>query len=109
MRVLLRQLININSSIDKIKRENPGIRFVLSREGDLDMEVDEKTKLSEEALSRLAQRVGIADRTYNTQFDKYNQLVKKDVKDNNGLLSNTFKNSLDSIIAKHNKQFDIEK
>lgn len=108
MHVTLRQLNNITHNLEKIKLEHKELEIVIDKKGTLQVEVNESTKLSEEELSKLAQRVMIADTCYNTQLDKYKQLVEKDIKENMGEFSSTFKKNVDSIDSRHKKLFVIE-
>ena len=109
MKVTLQQLLKINSSIEKIKLENRGLELIINKHGILQIEVSSNSTLSETELSSLRDKVGIADRVYNTQLAKYNDLVSQDIKHNQGICSRGFKSGFDNIQEKHNKLFTIEK
>ena len=104
----LRQLTNIKGNLEKLKRENKGVYLIVDKGGNLRMELDADSKLSENEMSALAQRVQIADRAYNTQLEKYRELEMKDIKENESMFSSTFKQNVDSISKNYDKLFTQE-
>jgi len=84
-----------------IKSEN--VSVILDKEGNTSLDVP--STMSEEEGNRLAKRLDIMDRVYNTEMDKYKDLSSKDQKLNEGKISEDYNDMYDNISFIHQLNF----
>jgi hypothetical protein len=107
MHATLKQLQKMVYNLSDIKSTNK-IELIIESNKSLSIDTTDKTNLSDEDINKLVQKVGIADRVYNTQLDEYKKLVDKDNQLNNGMLSKGFERSYNKIIRDHKNLFKYE-
>jgi hypothetical protein len=71
------------------------LKIILDKEGNSSLDVP--SSMSEQEGNSLAQRIAIMDRVYNTQIDKYKDLLSKDQRLNEGRCTEDFKHYYEDI------------
>jgi hypothetical protein len=84
-----------------IKSKN--VSVILDEEGNTSLDVP--STMSEEEGNRLAKRLDIMDRVYNTEMEKYKDLSSKDQKLNEGKISEEYNEMYDNISFTHKLNF----
>ena len=91
--------------LETMKR-NEGVRYIVDSEGNMSLDIP--NTMSDDKAEELSKKTGALDRFYNTQFEKYKELVNKDEKLNEKLFSSGFHKNYQDILSRHKTLMETE-
>lgn len=105
MHSALKHSLKMVHTMSDIKRTT-GVTLIIDKQGNLCLSAP--NSISDDDLNVIQKKIGISDRVYNTEIERYKELCLKDKTHNNSMNSSTFKNSYDNILKRHNDLFEKE-
>lgn len=104
MNITLRHMANMVTKLRHYKRRD-GIRYIIN---DGNLSIDVPNSMSDTDANKLTTQVGIADRVFNSELEKYKELLNKDESLNGKLVTPHFEKNYQRILSDHKDLFDNE-